>query len=150
MSSIPDIDSLIPHRPPMLLVDQIISIEDNQITCTKQFRQEEYFFQGHYPDHPIVPGVILCEAAMQAGAALLSSNFSDNMSGGVPVATRINDVRLKQMVAPGDCIEINVTLDEQVSNAFFMTARVTLEGKMAVRFQFACTMATPSDNNGNE
>ena len=150
MSSIPDIESLIPHRPPMLLVDEIISIEEDQITCRKQFRQDEYFFQGHYPYHPILQWVILCEAAMQAGAAFLSSNFSDNMSGGVPVATRINDVRLKQMVAPGDCIEINVTLDEQVSSAFFMTARVTLEGKMAVRFQFACTMAKPSDNNGNE
>lgn len=140
----PDIKTLIPHREPMLLVDEIISITDDQITCSKEFRADEYFFQGHYPDHPIVPGVILCEAAMQAGAALLSAKLANDAARGVPVATRINDVRFKKMVAPGDRIEIHVTLDDQVSSAFFMTARVTLEGKMAVRFTFACTVAPPT------
>ena len=137
----PDIKTLIPHREPMLLVDDIISITDDQITCSKEFRADEYFFQGHYPEHPIVPGVILCEAAMQAGAALLSARLAKDAAPGVPVATRINDVRFKKIISPGDRIEIHVTLDDQVSSAFFMTARVTLEGKMAVRFTFACTVA---------
>ena len=140
----PDIKTLIPHREPMLLVDEIISMTDDQITCSKEFRADEYFFQGHYPDHPIVPGVILCESAMQAGAALLAARLADSDASGVPVATRINDVRFKKMVAPGDRVEIHVTLDDQLSSAFFMTARVTVEGKMAVRFEFACTVAPPT------
>ena len=140
----PDIKTLIPHREPMLLVDEIISITDDQITCSKEFRADEYFFQGHYPEPPIVPGVILCEAAMQAGAALLSAKLANDAAPGVPVATRINDVRFKKIISPGDRIEIHVTLDDQVSSAFFMTARVTLDGKMAVRFTFACTVAPPT------
>ena len=135
---------LLPHREPMLLVDEIISITDDQITCSKEFRADEYFFQGHYPEHPIVPGVILCEAAMQAGAALLSAKLANDAAPGVPVATRINDVRFKKIISPGDRIEIHVTLDDQVSSAFFMTARVTLDGKMVVRFTFACTVAPPT------
>ena len=140
----PEIKTLLPHREPMLLVDEIISITDDQITCSKEFRADEYFFQGHYPEHPIVPGVILCEAAMQAGAALLSAKLANDAAPGVPVATRINDVRFKKIISPGDRIGIHVTLDDQVSSAFFMTARVTLDGKMAVRFTFACTVAPPT------
>src|SRR5262249_60237545 len=63
--------SAIPHRPPMLLLDEIIEWEHERIVCKKTFQQAEWFFQGHYPDFPLVPGVLLCEAAMQAGAVLL-------------------------------------------------------------------------------
>jgi 3-hydroxyacyl-[acyl-carrier-protein] dehydratase len=130
----------IPHRDPFLLLDEILQQEDSRIMCRKRFTGEEYFFAGHYPQFPLVPGVILCEAAMQAGAVLLS-RFIEDPSRGVPVATRMNDVRFKQMVRPGDTIEIEVELTERLSNAFFLTGKVTTGGKVAVRFEFACTMA---------
>jgi 3-hydroxyacyl-[acyl-carrier-protein] dehydratase len=60
----------IPHRPPMLLLDEVVDWQPEHIVCRKTFQPEEWFFQGHYPDYPLVPGVILCEAAMQAGAVL--------------------------------------------------------------------------------
>lgn len=135
-----EIEKAIPHRPPMLLVDEIVERSEQEIVCRKTFRAEEYFFQGHYPDSPIVPGVILCEAAMQAGAILLSSHVVD--SGGVPVATRMNDVKFRRMVRPGDTIQMHITLNEQVSSAFFLSAKVLVEKQTAVRFDFACTMAT--------
>ena len=72
----------IPHRPPMLLVDEVVEWEPGHIVCRKTFQPDEWFFQGHYPDYPLVPGVILCEAAMQAGAVLLSKVIK---SDGVPV-----------------------------------------------------------------
>ena len=84
---------------------------------------------------------------MQAGAVLLSEKIKgqepSNDAGDeqVPVATRINDVRFKKMVTPGDTIEIEVTLKEQLANAFFMTAKATNAGKLAVRFEFACALA---------
>jgi 3-hydroxyacyl-[acyl-carrier-protein] dehydratase len=130
----------IPHRDPFLLLDEIVEQGESRIVCRKRFTGDEYFFEGHYPHFPLVPGVILCEAAMQAGAVLLS-RFMDAQSGGVPVATRMNDVRFKQMVRPGDTIEIEVDLTEQLSNAFFLTAKVSVGGKVAVRFEFACTQA---------
>lgn len=134
-----EITSAIPHRPPMLLVDEIVERTEDTIVCRKTFRDDEFFLQGHYPDRPIVPGVILCESAMQAGAILLS-NFVQAGSG-VPVATRMNDVKFKRMVKPGDTIEITVMLNERLSDAFFMQAKVICEAKVAVRFEFACTLA---------
>jgi 3-hydroxyacyl-[acyl-carrier-protein] dehydratase len=136
----PDIQAAIPHRPPMLLVDEIVSREGNRIVCRKSFRAEEFFFQGHYPGTPLVPGAILCEAAMQAGAVLLAE-FLAGAAGRVPVATRIRDARFRKMVRPGDTIEIEVTLDERLGEAFFLTARVQCAGAAAARLQFACTLA---------
>lgn len=135
----PDIENAIPHRGPMLLVDEIVERTDDRIVCRKTFLPEEFFFQGHYPDYPIVPGVILCEATMQAGAILLSKLAAE--SNGVPVATRLNDVKFKKMVRPGDTIEMEVKLNERVADAFFMTGKATINGKLAMRFDFACAVA---------
>jgi len=137
--SLEAIHNAIPHRPPMLLVDEIVEQSDDRIVCRKTFRDDEFFFQGHYPSFPIVPGVILCESAMQAGGILLSSAMQEG--DGVPVATRLNDVKLKKMIRPGDTIELEVTLNERMANAFFLQAKVSCGGKVAVRFEFACTMA---------
>ena len=128
----------IPHRPPMLLLDKVIEWESEHIVCQKTFQPDEWFFQGHYPDFPLVPGVILCEAAMQAGAVLLSKHVSGD---GVPVAGRLNDVKFKRMVRPGDTVLLDVTLDERMGDAFFLSAKVTTSGKPAVTLAFAVTIA---------
>src|SRR5688500_16335934 len=129
-----DILNAIPHRGPMLLVDEIVERGEDTILCRKTFRDDEFFFQGHYPGLPIVPGVILCEAAMQAGAILLSKFVAEG--SGVPVATRLNDVKFKKMIRPGDTIEMAVKLTERLADAFFLQAKVTCGGKVAVRFDF--------------
>lgn len=133
----------IPHREPFLLVDRIIDLSDTQIECTKVFTGQEDFFAGHYPGYPLVPGVLLCEAAMQAGAILLSRHLAE-AKGVVPVATRMNDVRFKRMVRPGETIHLQVELTERLANAFFLKAKVLVDDKVAVRFEFACT-ATPME-----
>ena len=127
----------------MLLVDEIIEQTEMSILCRKTFRADEFFFQGHYPDQPIVPGVILCEASMQAGAILLSQFVQEG--DGVPVATRLNDVKFKRMIHPGDTVELHITLNERFANAFFLTAKVKCEGKLATRMDFACTMTSAAD-----
>lgn len=123
----------------MLLLDDILSRTESQIVCRKTFRSDEFFFQGHYPDFPLVPGVILCEAAMQAGAVLLS----DVARGGetVPVAGRLSDVKFKKMIRPGDTIELHVTLDERLRDAFFLSGKVMHDGKAACTLTFVVTMA---------
>ena len=132
----------IPHREPFLLVDEIEEWTDSRIVCTKVFSGEEEFFAGHYPGFPLVPGVLLCEAAMQSGAILLSRHLA-GLEGKVPVATRMNDVRFKRIVRPGETIRMEIELTERLADAFFLKAKVTVDGKVAVRFEFACTAASP-------
>lgn len=133
-----EIRAAIPHRPPMLLVDEVVEKSDKHIVTRKTFREDEYFTQGHYPGNPIVPGIILCEVGMQSGAVFLSQFAGE----GIPVATRMNDVRFRQMVKPGDTVEVHVELVEQLANAFFMKAKMTRDGKQVMRFEFACAAAS--------
>ncbi len=135
------IEAAIPHRKPMLLVDEIVSQSEKQIVCKKTFQADEFFLQGHFPNYPMVPGVILCECALQSGAILLSK-FTPQQ-GVVPVATRLDGVKFKKMVRPQDTILIEVTLNEVVSTAYFMTGKITVDGKLAARLDFACTVADP-------
>jgi 3-hydroxyacyl-[acyl-carrier-protein] dehydratase len=128
----------IPHRPPFLFLDEILEQSSDRILCRKTFSPSEFFYEGHYPGHPLTPGVILCEAALQAGAVLLSQQ--GGAAGGMPVATRMNEVKFKKMVRPGDTIEIEVTVSERLADAFFMTGKVTVGGKLAARLEFACAL----------
>ena len=142
MDTEPDVGRIhaaIPHRPPMLLVDEIVRQDEKSIVCRKTFHDDEFFFQGHYPSFALTPGVILCEAAVQSGAVLLAGIISTGAE--VPVLTRMNDVRFKTMVRPGDTIEMHVTLDDHVSRAYYMTGQVKVNGKTAARLNFVCSVA---------
>ena len=101
--------------------------DEKRIVCRKRFTGDEFFFAGHYPQFPLVPGVLLCEAAMQAGAVLLSHMIAP-ADNAVPVATRMNDVRFKRPVRPGETIEIEVELSERLADAFFLKAKVICAG----------------------
>lgn len=140
--SLEQIQAAIPHRAPMLLVDEIVSREEKSIVCRKSFRAEEYFFQGHYPDQPLVPGVILCECVVQSGAVLLADVMKEQNAAGVPVLTRMSDVKFKNMVKPGDSIEMHVKLDDVVSTAYYLTGQAKVNGKTAARLSFTCTVAS--------
>ncbi len=144
--SLEAIKAAIPHREPFLLLDEIVEQSDTRIVCQKTFTGEEFWYRGHYPGFPITPGVILCEAAMQAGAVLLSKHV-DQAADAVPVATRASDVQFKQMVFPGDTITVEVELTERLANAYFMKAKITTQNKTACRLTFACTLAPKNHPN---
>ena len=134
-----EILAAIPHREPFLLIDEIVEQTDTRIVCRKTFSGDEFWYQGHYPNFPVTPGVLLCEAAMQAGAVLLSRQITEQ-PGMVPVATRAGHVQFKKMVFPGDTIEIEVELLDRLAAAYFLKGRVTVDGKVAMRLDFACTL----------
>jgi 3-hydroxyacyl-[acyl-carrier-protein] dehydratase len=138
--SLEAIKSAIPHREPFLLIDEIVEQTDNHIVCRTKFTGEEFWYQGHYPSFPLTPGVLLCEAAMQAGAVLLSKVMADNPDL-VPVVSRMNNVKFKTMVRPGDTVTLEVRLTEQLAGAFFLDAKVMVGKRTAVTFDFACKMA---------
>jgi len=132
----------IPHRPPFLFVDDIVEVDDHRIVTRKFADPEADFFRGHYPGHPVMPGVLVCESCFQAGALLIAHKMGSlKGSASVPVLTRIGDARFKRMVSPGQTLNVEVTLDEEMEGAFFMTGRVAVDGKAVLRVTFACTLA---------
>jgi 3-hydroxyacyl-[acyl-carrier-protein] dehydratase len=143
-----EICRLIPHRDPFLWIDEVIAESENRIVARKRIAPDLDVFRGHYPGQPVLPGVLLCEAAMQAGAVLIArqglagSGGAALAAGRVPVATRINNVKFKQIVRPGDTLEIEVTLTDHLADAFFLSAKITVAGKTAAQLDFACTLTS--------
>lgn len=139
-----DILALIPHRPPFLWVDRIVSIDHDQIVAEKDLAADLELYQGHYPQHPITPGVILCEAVFQAGAILIAHLLAAEglAVSGVPVLTRIYSAKFKRQVPPGATITLEARLQEKVGPAWMMKGKVKIEGKTAVSVEFGCTEAT--------
>jgi 3-hydroxyacyl-[acyl-carrier-protein] dehydratase len=135
-----DIEALIPHRDPFLWIDEVVEIDEQRIRAKKKIEDALDVFRGHYPRFPILPGVLQIEAAFQAGAILIAKTQQVG-EGQVPVVTRLNNTKFRAMVKPGDTLDIEVELTETVSNAFFLKGKVSVDGKVTVRLEFACAAA---------
>lgn len=135
----------IPHRSPFLWIDRIVGLTPASIKTEVRFPADLALFQGHYPGHPLVPGVLLCEAIFQSGALLISELLEEGkLSGqGVPVLTRITNAKLKRQVRPGDLVCMEVVLAEAVGPAWFLRGKATVAGKVAVKVEFGCTFTGP-------
>lgn len=132
----------IPHRPPFLFIDEVVEIDETRITARKHAAESLDFFRGHYPGHPIMPGVLICECCFQAAAILISHGMGDwDRSRSVPVLTRITDARFRRIVRPGDMLDIEATIDERVDTAYYCTGRANVGGEPVLRVQFACMLA---------
>jgi len=136
-----EICRLIPHRDPFLWIDEVQDESPDRLVARKYVAPDLDVFRGHYPAQPVLPGVLLCEAALQAGAVLIALQGEAVPAGQVPVATRINHVKFRQMVRPGDTLEIEVELIERLADAFFLKAKIKVAGKTAASLEFACTLA---------
>jgi 3-hydroxyacyl-[acyl-carrier-protein] dehydratase len=140
----PRITALIPHRPPFLWIDRIISYEDGSMVAEKTIPEDLDIFQGHYPEHPILPGVILCEALFQTGALLIARMLQDeqNVPHGIPVLTRIGGARFKRPVGPGSIIRMQVNLKERVAGSWFLKGILRVKEKIAVQIDFSCALTS--------
>lgn len=134
-----DVLAAIPQRPPFLFVDKIISRESHSITTQRTLREDEYFFQGHFPGNPIMPGVLLCEACFQTGAILMGNAGPS----GLGVVTRIKDTKFKNFARPGDILTIKVTLDDQVDNAYYMSGTIHIGDKLILKIIFQAALLPP-------
>jgi 3-hydroxyacyl-[acyl-carrier-protein] dehydratase len=130
----------IPQRAPFLYGDKILDRTDKSITTSHYISGEEDFFKGHFPGQPIMPGVLLCEAAFQTGALLMSYIVEGGLAGKTAVVSRIQSAKFKTLVKPQDTLQINVSLTEFLSNAAFMKGKITVNDKVALQIEFACTL----------
>lgn len=126
----------IPHRPPFLFVDRVVEATEDRIKTEKDVKPDEPFFQGHYPGRPIMPGVLILESVFQTGAILMGKRIG-SLGDRIPVVTRVNQVKFKHAVYPGDVMEIEVTVKEWVEPACFLSGRVVVNCKTAVTVDFA-------------
>ena len=129
----------IPHRPPFLFVDEIIEQTGDSIITRKRIAPDEPFFKGHYPDYPIMPGVLVCECVFQAGALLVSKRLGA-LQEGVPVLTRIANVKFRKPVLPGDVLEMSVDYIEQVGPAHYMKGKASANGKTVLTVEFTAML----------
>lgn len=132
-----EIKTYLPHREPMLLIDSVEkeTVTDargnvvNYAVGTYHVRGDEYFLQGHFPDYPIVPGVILCEMMAQSCAMLLGDEIRTKR----PLYTGIDKVRFKHQVRPGDTIIIRSTITDRRQAIVFVQAEAKVNDKLCCR-----------------
>ncbi len=112
-----NIQNYLPHRYPFLLIDKVIDIKKNKsIIAQKNVSNNEPFFQGHFPDYPVFPGVLLLEAMAQATAILDIESNDRDMSKQLYYFVGIDKARFKKQVVPGDIIIINAKLNQSKSD----------------------------------
>jgi 3-hydroxyacyl-[acyl-carrier-protein] dehydratase len=135
-----EIMSLLPHRYPFLLIDRVIEMEPRQrIVALKNVTINEPHFTGHFPDYPIMPGVLMVEAIAQAGGALLLAEIPDRDSK-LMVFTSIENARFRRPVTPGDQLRIEVTVLNWRTRVVKMGGSITVDGKVVCDATVMCQM----------
>ncbi len=146
MSASSEVLELIPHRPPFLFVDEIVSADEQSLVARRTLRADEDFYQGHYPGAPITPGVLLCESVFQAGAALLARQARAsglNTQNGVPLLAKVSEVRFRNPVFPGETITIEVKKKETLGGFTMMSGAVKSGDKRVLTLEFAVVWKSP-------
>jgi 3-hydroxyacyl-[acyl-carrier-protein] dehydratase len=141
------ITDLIPHRPPFLFVDKIVSETAEGLVAERTWRAEEDFYKGHYPDAPITPGVLLCESVFQTGALFMAKQAlaaGAKPGEGVPLLAKISDVRFRNPVYPGDTVHIEVKKKEAMGGFTMMDGNIKkTDGTRVLNVSFAVAWKTP-------
>jgi 3-hydroxyacyl-[acyl-carrier-protein] dehydratase len=135
-----EIMSILPHRYPFLLIDRVVEIERKQrIVAIKNVSFNEPQFQGHFPDYPIMPGVLMVEAIAQAGGALLLTEIPDR-DNKLMVFTGIDSAKFRRPVVPGDQVRIEVKVLNWRTSAVRMQGTATVEGKVVCEATVMCAL----------
>ena len=134
-----EIKKILPHREPMLLLDDAEKREEEAV-AHYTVKGDEFFLKGHFPDAPIVPGVILCEILAQSACVLLDGK---SPRGSLPVYTGLNNARFRSPVRPGDTVEAKCRIKRAKPPFYFAEGTVSVGERLCVtaEFSFAVTEA---------
>ncbi|MBE7026698.1 MAG: 3-hydroxyacyl-ACP dehydratase FabZ [Ruminococcaceae bacterium] len=123
------IQEIIPHRYPFLLVDKVTELTEDKAVGIKNVTANEPFFQGHFPSNPIMPGVLIVEALAQVGAVLALS--MEENKGKLAVFTGMNNFKFRRQVKPGDTLLLEAQLGSFRHGMGKATVKATVDGEMA-------------------
>jgi 3-hydroxyacyl-[acyl-carrier-protein] dehydratase len=133
---------LMPHRYPILLVDRVLELEPGvRISAIKNVSVNEPFFQGHFPGHPVMPGVLMIEALAQAAAVLTYVTLKTSYpEGTLFLFAGIDGARFKRPVEPGDQLRLDVTMDRIKRGVGKFTCRALVDGELACEAELMCAL----------
>ena len=143
-ATIDDIQRLLPHRYPFLLVDRVVALEpDKRVLAYKNVTINEPFFQGHFPGNPVMPGVLVVEALAQAGGLLtqLSRPAADEEQ--LFYLVKVDNAKFSRMVVPGDRLDLEVELKRQIRNMAQYVGIARVDGEQVACAEILCAAARP-------
>jgi 3-hydroxyacyl-[acyl-carrier-protein] dehydratase len=136
------IEAIIPHRDPFMLIDEITQLDPGKhVVALKHLKEDEYWFKGHFPGHPVQPGVLMIEMLAQAGAVCVLS-MPEN-KGKIAFFAGIEKARFRRMVYPGETLTLEVTLTKFRGPVGFGTAVATVDGQKAVTAEISFAISAP-------
>jgi beta-hydroxyacyl-ACP dehydratase FabZ len=134
------IRSILPHRYPMLLVDRIVELEQERIVGIKNVTINEAFFAGHFPDYPVMPGVLIVEAMAQVAGVLVLKQIEDRDKKLVFLAA-IENAKFRRPVLPGDQLRIEMKVGKRKANVAKMYGQATVDGAIVAEAEVLCKLA---------
>jgi beta-hydroxyacyl-ACP dehydratase FabZ len=140
-----EIAALLPHRYPFLLVDRVLELTAGErIVALKNVTANEPFFSGHFPGRLVMPGVLICEAVVQAGGILARSSVdAPSQQGKVAMLTGLDHVRFRRQVVPGDQLRLEVEIVRRRGTFWKMRGTAWVEGKVAAELEFTVVDVDP-------
>ena len=136
-----EIENLLPHRDPMLLIDELHDIKKlTSATGVVNVKKDSFFVQGHFPGQPIMPGVLQVEALAQAGAILLMTEKVDDPAKSLMVFTGINNCKFRRQVVPGDQLVLEVELGNMRRNFVTMKGKATVDGQICCELEASAAL----------
>jgi 3-hydroxyacyl-[acyl-carrier-protein] dehydratase len=140
-----EIKKILPHREPMLLVDEVVLNKDGSATGFYQVRGDEFFLQGHFPGNTIVPGVIQCEMMAQSACIMFADKMKDTDK--LPVYTGLDKIRFRGMVRPGDRIQIDTKLIKSLHPMYVLHGELSVAGKKCMSGDFSFAIVEKDGGN---
>src|SRR5215831_5904962 len=135
-----EIRAILPHRYPFLLVDRIVEMDSERIVGIKNVTANEPFFNGHFPDFPVMPGVLIVEAMAQAAGVLVLKTIEDRDSKLV-LLVAIENARFRKPVVPGDTLRLEMTVLKRKASVAKMAGRATVDGQLVAEAEVMCKLA---------